>query len=42
MFLCYSIEMADWISENTLDLIEEYRKCAVVWRWLGKNYKNRE
>jgi len=32
MFLCYSIEMADWSSEKTLDFIEEYRKYTVLWR----------
>jgi len=34
--------MADWISENTLDFIEEYRKYTVLWRSLDKNYKNWE
>jgi hypothetical protein len=34
--------MADWISENTLDFIEECRKYTVLWRSLDKNYKNWE
>jgi Fic family protein len=42
MFLCFSIEMADWSSEKTLDFIEEYRKYTELWRSSDKNYKNRE
>jgi len=34
--------MADWSSEKTLDFIEEYRKCTVLWRSLDNNSKNRE
>ena len=34
--------MADWSSVKTLDFIEEYRKYAVLWGSLDKNYKNRE
>jgi len=36
------MEMADWSSEKTLDLFEEYRKYTVLWHSLDKNYKNRE
>ena len=40
MFLCYSIEMAEWSSEKTLDFIEEYRKYTVLWRSVDRNYKD--
>jgi hypothetical protein len=30
--LCYSIEMANWINEKTLDFTEKYRKYTVLWR----------
>jgi hypothetical protein len=34
--------MADWSSEKTLDVIEEYRKYTVLWRSVDKKYKNWE
>jgi hypothetical protein len=41
MFLCYSIEMADWAIDKTLDFIDVYRKYTVLCHSLDKNYKQK-
>ena len=36
------MDTMDWNTEKTLDFVEEYRMCSVLWHSLDQNYKNRQ